>query len=91
MHWLISDPSSYSFAFVDNKNKTDSLRTVHILMRTVMGHTAVSATEASSVTLYIRQHGAKESYSNFASFNRVVDTKASVHVIQMGQTILNVG
>ena len=51
-----------------------------------MGHTAVSATSA---TLKIWQHGAKENYCNFASFNRVVDTKTSV--IQMGPIILNVG
>ena len=36
-----------------------------------MGHTAVSATEASSVTLQIWQHGAKGNYCNFASFSRV--------------------
>ena len=41
-----------------------------------MGHTAVSATEASSVTLKIWQRD-KEKYCNFASFNRVVDTKTS--------------
>ena len=34
-------------------------------MRKVMGHTAVSATEASSVTLQIGQHGANENYSKF--------------------------
>ena len=40
-----------------------------------MGHTAVSVTLDSSVTLYICQHGAKDNYCNFASFNRAVDTK----------------
>ena len=34
-----------------NENKTDPLRAVNILTRKAMGHTAVSATEASSVTL----------------------------------------
>ena len=36
---------------IANKNKTDRLRAVNILMREWMGHTAVSATLASSVTL----------------------------------------
>ena len=54
-----------------------------------MGHTAVSSTEASSVTLKSWQHGAKGNYCNFASFNRVFDTKTSI--IQMGPNILNVG
>ena len=52
-----------------------------------MCHTAVSATQASSVTLQIWQHGAKENYCNFASFNTVVDTKTSI--IQMGLNTLN--
>ena len=39
-----------------------------------MDHTAVSATQASSVTLFIWQNGAKESDYKFASFHRVVDT-----------------
>ena len=41
-------------AVIANKNKTeilDPLRAVNILMRKWMGHTAVSATQASSVTL----------------------------------------
>ena len=54
-----------------------------------MGHTAVSATEASSVTLLIWQHGTKENYCNFATFNRIVDTKTNI--IQTGPNILNVG
>ena len=53
-----------------------------------MGHTAVSATQASSMTLQIWQHGAKENNCNFAPFNRVVDTKTSI--IQMGPNILNI-
>ena len=53
-----------------------------------MGPTAVSATEASSVTLKIWHHGAKENYCNFETFNRVVDTKTSK--IQMEPNILNV-
>ena len=43
-----------------------------------MGHTVVSATYASSVTLYIWQHGAIENYCNFATFNRIVDTKTII-------------
>ena len=58
-------------------------------MRKVMGHTAVSAIQASSVTLKIWQHGAKENYCNFTIFNRVVDKKTSI--IKMGSNILNVG
>ena len=44
-------------AAIGNKNKTDPLRAVSILMRKVMGHTAVSATQASSVTLEYSLHG----------------------------------
>ena len=47
-----------------------------------MGHTAVSATQASSVTLYIWQHGAKENYSTFETFNMVVDTKTGAKYIK---------
>ena len=36
---------------LSNKIKTDPLRTVSIFMRKVLGHTAVSAIQASSVTL----------------------------------------
>ena len=43
-----------------------------------MGHTAVSATQASSITLQIWQHGAIENYCNFAFFNRLVDKKISI-------------
>ena len=50
-----------------------------------MGHTAVSAAQAASVTLSIWQHGAKENNSNFASFNSVVYAKTSK--IQMGPNI----
>ena len=35
-----------------------------------MGHTAVSAIQASSVTLSIWQHGVEENCYNFATFNR---------------------
>ena len=35
------------------------------------------------------QHGAKKNYCNFATFNRIVDTKTII--IQMGPTILNAG
>ena len=58
-------------------------------MRKVMGHTPVSAIKASSVTLQIWQHGAKENNSIFTTFNRVVDKKTSI--IKMEPNILNVG
>ena len=44
-------------------------------MRKGMDHTAVSATQALSVTLNIWQHGAKENYSTFKTLNMVVNTK----------------
>ena len=44
-------------------------------MRKGMDHTAASATLAPSVTLQIWLNGAKEKYCNFATFNRIVDTK----------------
>ena len=47
-------------------------------MRTDMGHTAVSATQASLVTLYIWRNGAKEKYFNFVIFNRIVGTKTKI-------------
>ena len=43
-----------------------------------MGHTAVSVTQASSVTLWFWQLGAKENYCNFAAFNMVVNTENSI-------------
>ena len=58
-------------------------------MRKGMGHTAVSANQASSVTHDIWQHGAKENYSKFETFNIVINTKTLI--IQMGTNILNVG
>ena len=54
-----------------------------------MNHTAVSATEASSVTLLIWQHGAKDNYCNFAIVDRVVETMTSL--IKMDPKTLNVG
>ena len=54
-----------------------------------MGHTAVSAIQASSMTLWIWQYGAKENYCNLATFIRVVDTQTII--IKMGPNILNVG
>ena len=50
-------------------------------MKKGMSHTAVSATQASLVTLL--QHGAKKNNGNFIPFNRVVDTKTSS--IKIGQ------
>ena len=54
-----------------------------------MGHTMVSATQASSVTLRILQYRTEDNYCNFAPINSAVDTKTSI--IQMGSNILNVG
>ena len=54
-------------------------------MRKGTGHTAVSATEASSVTRQIWQQGAKDNNCNFATFNSVVNTKTSI--IQMEPNI----
>ena len=54
-----------------------------------MGHTAVSATKASSVTLQILQHGAKKKNCNFKALNRVVDKKTSI--IKTGPNVLNFG
>ena len=58
-------------------------------MRKGMGHTAVLATEVSSVTLQIWQCGAKENQCNFAPFSKIVDTKTSI--IQIKTIILIVG
>ena len=44
-------------AVTAKKYYSDSLRAVSILTKKEMGHTMVSATEASSVTLQIWQHG----------------------------------
>ena len=54
-----------------------------------VGHTAVSDTQASSVTLLIEQHAAKENYCNFEIFKSVVNIKISI--IQMEPHTLNVG
>ena len=50
-----------------------------------MCDTAVSATQASSVTIW--QHGAKQNNCNFVTFNRVVDTKN--YYYPSGPTTLN--
>ena len=47
-------------------------------MRKWMGHTAVSTTKVSSVTLLVWQNGAKEKYCNFSTFNMLGDTKTSI-------------
>ena len=47
-------------------------------MRKWMGHTAVSTTKVSSVTLLFCQNGAKEKYYDVSTFNRLVDTKTSI-------------
>ena len=44
------------------------------------------ATQASSVTLWIWQHGAKGNYCKFATFKRVVNTKTNI--IQIGPITL---
>ena len=69
------------------KKNYDPLRAVNILTR--KGHTMVSATEASSVTLQNWQRGAKMNDSNFANFNRIVHTRNSI--IQKGPNIINEG
>ena len=43
-----------------------------------MGHTAVSANQASSVTLKISQHGAKENYKKYETFKMEVNTKTAI-------------
>ena len=53
-------------------------------MRKGMGHTAVLATEVSSVTLQNWQCGAKE--NQCAPFSKIVDTKTSI--IQIKTNIL---
>ena len=53
---------------------------MNILNTKEMGY--ASATQVSSVTLYIWKHGAQDHYCKFASFNRVVDKKTSK--IQIG-------
>ena len=58
-------------------------------MRKGMDHTPVSASQASSETLYSWQHGAKENYSKFETFKKVV--KIKTNMIQIGLNILNVG
>ena len=54
-----------------------------------MGHTVVSATQASSVTLYIWQHEAKGNYSKFETFIVVVNTKT--FIVETEPKILNLG
>ena len=54
-----------------------------------MGHTAVLAIQASSVTLKNWQHGAKENGCNFATFNRVFNNRNVFN--QMGPNTVNVG
>ena len=59
----ISKDTRAIFKFYLNKNKNgDLLRAASISKRMEMGHTAVSTTEASSMTLQIWQHGAKMNY-----------------------------
>ena len=60
---IVSQPTRAIFKFYLNKNKNgDLLRAASISKRMEMGHTAVSTTEASSMTLQIWQHGAKMNY-----------------------------
>ena len=70
----ISKDTGPIFKFYLNKNKNgDPLRAARILKRMEMGHTAVSATEASSLTLQIWQHGAKMNYCYLLSTHQRVD------------------
>ena len=55
-------------------------------MRKVMGHTMVSATQASLATLEKWQHGATYNYCKFTNFKMVVNIKTIV--IQMGLNVL---
>ena len=60
---ISKDTGSIFVKFYLNKNKNgDPLRAGSILKRMEIGHTAVLATEASSMTLQIWQHGAKMIY-----------------------------
>ena len=61
-------------AVIAHKEKLRSFK----IMRKGMGQTAVSATKPSSVPLYSWQYGAKENYCNFATFNRIVDSKTII-------------
>ena len=54
-----------------------------------VGHAVVSATQTSSVTIWLWQHAAKENSCQLASWDSVVDTKTRIN--QMGSNILNVG
>ena len=78
MHQLVTNLTNMAKYLGMNKIKTDPLRAVKTLMRKEMGLTAVSTIKVSSVTLKIWQNGAKENYYNFATFNRIVDTKTSI-------------
>ena len=60
LYRLRSSLKSLCQTFNAQTMKTDPLRAVSILI----GHTADSATQASSVTLKIWQHEARENYSN---------------------------
>ena len=73
---------------MEQKLKLSSFKNSELINEKVVGHTAVSATQASSVTLKIWQHEAKENNCKFASFKRVGNTKTSI--IQMGPNTLNV-
>ena len=67
---------------MSHKKKKIKLRSFksseHINEKGDVSHTAVSTIKVSSVTLKIWQHGAKENYCNFSTFNRVIDTKTSI-------------
>ena len=59
---------SQSISFICNKIKPKSFKSSE--HEEGMGHIAVSATEASSVTLQIWQHVAEENYCKFAFFKQ---------------------
>ena len=54
-----------------------------------IGHAAVSATEASSVTLQIWQHGAKTNYCSYAIFIKNVYTSSTI--IEMESNVIDAG
>ena len=71
----------------NKKIKLRSFKSSEHINEKKMGHTAVSASQASSVTLQIWQHGAKENNCNFATFNGIVDIRLALS--RRGQIYMN--
>ena len=53
-----------------------------LLKRKEILHTMVSATEASSATLQIWQHGVKNEYCDFANVNIIFHTRKSISIFK---------